>query len=63
MAWFRSTGTTVYVGLVNDGREVAVKEVMKKGPQWKESMLDEVNVLAKLKAQDNIVSYKVKSVS
>ena len=60
---FRSYGTAVYVGLVKDGREVAVKELQKKGSQWKESMEEEVNVLAKLKPHENIVSYKVKSVS
>ena len=60
---FRSYGTTVYVGLVEDGREVAVKELQKKGNHWKESMQEEVNILAKLTPQENIVSYKVKSVS
>ncbi|KAI0242242.1 Cyclin-dependent kinase 1 [Lamellibrachia satsuma] len=53
-----SYGTTVYVGLVEDGREVAVKELQKKGNHWKESMQEEVNILAKLTPQENIVSYK-----
>lgn len=56
---FRSFGTTVYVGLDEDGREVAVKEVQKNGHQWIESMC----ILAKLKPHENIVSYKVQSVS
>ena len=60
---FRCYGTTVYVGLVDDGREVAVKEVLKKSFQWKTSMQEEVKILATLTPHYNIVSYKVKSLS
>ncbi|KAI0216220.1 Serine/threonine-protein kinase/endoribonuclease IRE1 [Lamellibrachia satsuma] len=50
-------GTSVYVGLLVDGREVAVKRVLKKHNKRLEK---EVENLAKLKHHDNIVSYKLK---
>ena len=46
----------MYVGLLVDGREVAVKRVLKKHNKRLEK---EVENLAKLKHHDNIVSYKV----
>ena len=59
---FRSFGTQVYVGMIEDGRAVAVKEVQKKGKQWKKSMKDEVDILVQLSQHENIVSYVVKSI-
>ena len=56
---FRSYGTTVYAALMEDGREVAVKEVLKKGRQWKKSMQEEVDILVQLGPHKNVVSYKV----
>ena len=44
---------------MTDGREVAVKEVLKRGNRWKESMQEEVDILVKLRPHANIVSYKV----
>lgn len=49
-------GTSVYVGLLRDGREVAVKEVLKKNGDILEN---EVNILAEMEAHKNIVSYKL----
>ncbi|KAI0211220.1 Serine/threonine-protein kinase/endoribonuclease IRE2 [Lamellibrachia satsuma] len=44
---------------MTDGREVAVKEVLKRGNRWKESMQEEVDILVKLRPHANIVSYKL----
>ena len=49
--------------LREDGREVAVKEVLKTGSQWKDSMQEELDILAKLMPHENVVSYKVKPVN
>ena len=54
----RCFGTTVYVGLISDdGREVAVKRMVKDCLKTTEN---EVDILVKLASHDNIVSYKVK---
>ncbi|KAI0240344.1 hypothetical protein LSAT2_008964 [Lamellibrachia satsuma] len=57
-----SFGTAVYVGLLDDGREVAVKQVLQKGPRGKKSVQDEVDIYVKLRSHDNIVSYMTVSV-
>ena len=54
----RCLGTTVYVGLISDdGREVAVKSLLK---DYIKTANNEVDILVKLVNHDNIVSYKVK---
>ena len=55
----RCDGTTVYVGLLVDGREVAVKEVLKKNSK---SLETEIGILAKIKPHNNVVAYKVANV-
>ncbi|KAI0211217.1 hypothetical protein LSAT2_003973 [Lamellibrachia satsuma] len=54
-----SFGTTVYAALMTDGREVAVKELLKTGRQGKTSIQKEVDILVKLRPHDNILSYKL----
>ena len=49
----------MYVGLLVDGREVAVKEVLKKNS---ESLEREIGILAKIKPHNNVVAYKVANV-